>query len=623
MKNTLNNTVTKPKVYIGFLAFLIVIKLIYLYFESIYNIDMLEYSTSPIKEENIDLLRDLEKRGHLISAVGLTLFFSYFIYWSTRKIGANAKKSFITTIVLCLSLCFGFYKGLEALMDEIIAANSDKRYHAYYTNLLKYGIASNRFAYSSYINQDDNITNKVLLSNIYLLNYVDKEVIDKVKEQGKEHLLDWFLDNDGKNEYEASKEKYEATANDIKSAWQEYNSFKTDINKKMEDLPDTRAIFDEIQEGLKDKYAKYNEAFVQYDEYLKKQLHNKQNYYDRLEQYFRYERTKTANEKYNSTVQNIFGSYIEPIEWCEGNFCPTMNRVEIVIRKDALEKLKKQVGDMPRGMGMIEFSNQTRVREQVIAELRSKDIQVSDNLKYTNYDEFKKTLGLNESLSEEHQKAIKEFRVKFAQKTGIENISLNIKDFKSFAMLFKDKAIEKMGSEDFGNEVIIKIANQDLSDFKKMYAKQTLSQKESEIFLEEKDFAPDSNNQKAKQWGDDALKMLYIPPFAIALSLTTGFTNLFCVILNIISLPFFSSNSKMAVIIRSSWLKIVGIGALIVLTLAISALKGYKNKAIALDKINLENESPVVKFIVPLNLGALNSIVFLEKLNYKIQQNTR
>ena len=66
-----------------------------------------------------------------------------------------------------------------------------------------------------------------------------------------------------------------------------------------------------------------------------------------------------------------------------------MNRVEIVIRKDALEKLKKQVGDMPRGMGMIEFSNQTRVREQVIAELRSKDIQVSDNLKYTNYDEFK------------------------------------------------------------------------------------------------------------------------------------------------------------------------------------------------------------------------------------------
>ena len=300
-----------------------------------------------------------------------------------------------------------------------------------------------------------------------------------------------------------------------------------------------------------------------------------------------------------------------------------MNRVEIVIRKDALEKLKKQVGDMPRGMGMIEFSNQTRVREQVIAELRSKDIQVSDNLKYTNYDEFKKTLGLNESLSEEHQKAIKEFRVKFTQKTWIENISLNIKDFKSFAMLFKDKAIEKMGSEDFGNEVIIKIANQDLSDFKKMYAKQTLSQKESEIFLEEKDFAPDSNNQKAKQWGDDALKMLYIPPFAIALSLITGFTNLFCVILNIISLPFFSSNSKMAVIIRSSWLKIVGIGALIVLTLAISALKGYKNKAIALDKINLENESPVVKFIVPLNLGALNSIVFLEKLNYKIQQNTR
>ena len=93
MKNTLNNTVTKPKVYIGFLAFLIVIKLIYLYFESIYNIDMLEYSTSPIKEENIDLLRDLEKRGHLISAVGLTLFFSYFIYWSTRKIGANAKKA--------------------------------------------------------------------------------------------------------------------------------------------------------------------------------------------------------------------------------------------------------------------------------------------------------------------------------------------------------------------------------------------------------------------------------------------------------------------------------------------------------------------------------------------------
>lgn len=56
---------------ITFLIVIIVVKLIYLYFESHYNGSLIDISSDPNVEKEI--LNNLELYGHKLSAIGLTL----------------------------------------------------------------------------------------------------------------------------------------------------------------------------------------------------------------------------------------------------------------------------------------------------------------------------------------------------------------------------------------------------------------------------------------------------------------------------------------------------------------------------------------------------------------------
>ena len=174
-----------------FLILLILSKIVYLFLESNYNYDVLKaVSDYTITQDN---LKQIETKGHILSSIGLSLLILPFAYLLIKRKIQNETNTFIFSIVSFIITSFVFYNLLTFAMNKIVEKNSDKRYEAYYTGLLKYGILSEKFGYEKFINKDidikNDITSTVLISNMFLLSFVDKEVVNKVREQGKDEMV--------------------------------------------------------------------------------------------------------------------------------------------------------------------------------------------------------------------------------------------------------------------------------------------------------------------------------------------------------------------------------------------------------------------------------------------------
>lgn len=107
--------------------------------------------------------------------------------------------------------------------------------------------------------------------------------------------------------------------------------------------------------------------------------------------------------------------------------------------------------------------------------------------------------------------------------------------------------------------------------------------------------------------------MLYIPPFALFMSLLAGILNLLSVCVMIIFLPL-ESRKNLIINVSKFTFKII----LLVGTLSFVYFKGnekaYINNNVVLNLIDFQ-EYPKLEYYVK----ALNSIIYLEDLNKKIQ----
>jgi len=525
-----------PKMGFYFMLSLIVAKLIYLGFESYYNGFVIDVVTSTHVDK--DLLTKLENFGNRVSSVGITLLLIPLYYLVVKKFFEfHQGVMIIVMVLLTFSTYFAIHKGLNKAVFEIVQQNKDKRYESYYIELFKYGMLTGKLGYSSFIPKENlndlSIYDKVMISNLFLLTQIDKELIKKFVSRGKESFFDIYIHKYFQEDYNEARYRFEDMALRIQEDWDAYSDGISDINQKFSRIDSKRQLDEKYQaftKNLKREYTKYRINVRQYTNILNSNLAQSSQLNRDLISYFIQDGSIMGKSEYEAIMQKYFGHDIDPKRWCEGSVCPVTRRVTKVIEEETLSRWNKEHDNLPLNLSQKQFFKHPVVRQKVVATLRKEGIAVKSSF---NYSKQEYIAGYMKTVDTKFQKQKKELQDDFASKTGISNVQLGL-SFEQFASQYKTQIMKQYKERKYGAIMYQMILEGDLTGFyERLYKPMLRSKYYDQAFPEEKDF-----ERKLAEYGDTAIKMLYIPPFAIFMSLVAGLLNIVSVIVLIMFLAF-------------------------------------------------------------------------------------
>jgi len=545
---------------IPFWLFLVVIisKLFYLYYEFNYNLNLLDTASDfYVSEQDF---RDLEKLGHNISAVGVTLLVMVFAYKMYAKIISN---SYIRLTIWGATLATVYlltYNGLIKLMDYIVESNMDKGYPAYYTNLVKFAMLDKNIKYDDYIpferiaNNNLTTSDKVIFSNIILLSFADEEVIDRMIKKGKDALIQTYISKNP-DKFKASENDYNDVIKKIESAWKEHATIKSTINKKSKNA-DSKAealrIFNAMHSNLIDpSYGNYQKAIKNYEKNLQKHYSKTEEYYADLKKYFRYQKHSKAQNEYRKKMNSSFGKYIEPSRFCLGETCPSREAIKKVIKEESDIKYKNSMfGKLPKNLSKYSFMTHPETlkayRDNVA---KNYGIVLPTDYQFNNTHKDKEVFinSYSKKVGSAQKSEILRFQKEFESKTGISNMPLDI-SWEQFVYKFKPELLKNGLSSDRADRVLESIALKQTTDFYN-----NIYLKEADIKLNEFMFSKNqlSRGGDKEQEAKNSLKTLFIPPFAIVLSMMVGFLNFITLLYFIVGFLTGFINEKLACFVSS------------------------------------------------------------------------
>jgi hypothetical protein len=524
---------TIPKYGTYFLVFIIISKIIYLGVEIFYNGYLIDVITdSSVTQESLEFIESL---GHNVSSVGLTLLLAPFFYLLYKKIMSGESKPMlpVVLVITMVGLFFIFHTALTSLMDKIVIDNKDKRYTSYYISAFKYGMLNGSLGYESLIPKENlsnlKIEDRVILSNIFLLNYIDETLIDKLINKGQNQFADVFILKYGHDEYKDAEIKFENKIKGIVDGYNNYLEKSKEINEKFTKL-DNRTVLDaeyqDFQGKLRQKYADYDRKVIKYEKSINISSTRRDKIYKDLRKYFKYQGNSRAEREYKASMKKQFGHYIKPNRWC-GKYCPNKNAIEKVIEEEGYKKFIKKSGGIPPDLSQRGFYNHYKVKAKVIKELKAKGLYVSKNF---NYSKEQFVRAYKAKINKEFSKVKKQFRAELKKKTG-KSIKFGL-NYKQFVYSFKSEFTKEHGKK-YGTILYNMVKIKDTSEFySKFYQPKFKKQYLQDYLLSKKDFQTD----KHSELGDGAIKHLFIPPFAIGMSLIAGILNFVSVIAMILFL---------------------------------------------------------------------------------------
>lgn len=537
-----------PKMGFYFMLALIIAKLIYLGFESYYNGFVIDVVTSTHVDK--ELLEKLENFGNRVSSVGITLLLIPFYYLVVKKFFEFHQGVMIIVIMLLtFGTYYGIHKGLNRAVFEIVKQNKDKRYESYYIELFKYGMLTGKLGYSSFIPKENlenlSIYDKVMISNLFLLTQIDKDLIKKFVSRGKESFFDIYIHKYFQEDYNQARYRFEDMALRIQEDWDLYSDGITEINREFSKIDSPEQLDDKYKKFTKDlkrEYTKYRINIRQYTNILNANLAQSPELNRELISYFMKDGSIMGKSEYENIMTKYFGHDINPRRWCENGVCPSTRMVSKVIEEETLSKWNKEHGNLPLNLSQKQFFKHPMIRKRVVDKLRKEGINVKRTF---NYSKQEYIAGYMKTVDTEFQKQKGVLQKDFASKTGIRNVKLGL-SFDQFAAQYKKEIMLQYKEKKYGNIMFQMILEGDLTGFyERLYKPMLRSKYYDQAFPEEEDF-----DVKLAEYGDTAIKMLYIPPFAIFMSLVAGLLNIVSVIVLIIFLAFHRDGSVKMVVAK-------------------------------------------------------------------------
>ena len=529
-------TIQLPKMGFYFMLALIIAKLIYLGFESYYNGFVIDVVTSTHIDQ--DLLEKLERFGNRVSSVGVTLLLIPFYYLVVKKFFEfHQGVMIIIMVLLTVSTYFAVHKGLNRAVFEIVKQNKDKRYESYYIELFKYGMLTGKLGYSSFIPKEnlDNLSiyDKVMISNLFLLTQIDKDLIKKFVSRGKESFFDIYIHKYFQEDYNEARYRFEDMAVRIQEDWDLYSDGIARINREFSRIDSKEQLeekYKKFTKDLKREYTKYRINVRQYTNILNANLEQSAQLNRDLIAYFVRDGSLIGKQEYADLMQKYFGHDIDPKRWCEGSICPATRRVSKIIEEETLADWNKKHDNLPLNLSQKQFFKHPSIRQKVVAKLRSEGIDVKRSF---NYSKQEYIAGYMKTVDADFQLRKQKLQKEFAKKTGIRHVKLGL-TFEQFASQYKKEIMLQYKEKKYGKIMFQMILEGDLTGFyERLYKPMLRANYYDQAFPEESDF-----EVKLAEYGDTAIKMLYLPPFAIFMSLVAGLLNIVSVLVLITFLAF-------------------------------------------------------------------------------------
>ena len=435
-------TVQLPKMGLYFMLALIAAKLIYLCFESYYNGFVIDVVTSTHVDKN--LLERLETFGNRISSVGITLLLIPVYYLVAKKfLEFHKGVMVIVVILLSVSTYFAIHKGLNKAVYEIVKQNKDKRYESYYIELFKYGMLTGKLGYSTFIpkqNLDDlSIYDKVMISNLFLLTQIDKELIKKFVQRGKESFFDIYIHKYFQEDYNEARYRFEDMALRIQENWDTYSDGIASINEEFSRIDSTKELnekYRKFTKHIKRDYTKYRINVRQYTNILNNNLAKSKDLNLDLITYFAQNSSRLNKTEYDTIMQEYFSHDIDPQRWCEGTACPSTRRVMKVIEEETKARWDKEHNRLPLNLSQKQYFKHPIVRQKVIDELRKEGMSVRSSFNYSKKDYI---AGYMKTVDNLFQVKKKKFQKDFEMRTGLKNVKIGL-SFDEFAALYKKRS---------------------------------------------------------------------------------------------------------------------------------------------------------------------------------------
>ncbi len=599
-------TLQLPKMGFYFMVSLIIAKLVYLGFESYYNGFVIDVVTSTHVDKT--LLERLESFGNRVSSVGITLLLIPLYYLLAKKfLEFHQGVMIMVVVILSVSTYVGVHKGLSKAVYEIVQQNKDKRYESYYIELFKYGMLTGKLGYSTFIPKENlanlSIYDKVMISNLFLLTQIDKELIKKFVQRGKESFFDIYIHKYFQEDYDKARYRFEDMALRIQENWDIYSDGIDKINQEFSRIDSPVQLnekYIKFTKAIKREYTKYRINVRQYTNILNANLSKSKDLNLELIEYFSQDSSTMSKNEYDTVMMKYFNQGdIDPQRWCEGTACPSTRRVLQVIEEETKADWDRKYNGLPLNLSQKQYFKHPLVRQKVIDQLRQEGMAVKSSF---NYSKKEYIAGYMKRVDELFQEKKHKFQKEFENKTGMKNIKIGL-SFNEFAALYKKEIMAQYEQKKYSQIMYQMILEGDLTGFYDRLYKPMLREKYyDQAFPEEKDF-----EYKLAEFGDTAIKMLYIPPFAIFLSLVAGLLNLVSVIVLMLFLAFHKSTSIMMFLAKTAT-KLLIFAMLIYVPYSIGKNRDVLQPYSVLETFEGSIYDPYIK--------TLNWLLVVESINY-------
>lgn len=588
---------------------LFIAKVGYIVIESFYNYHVL-FTTTSVDIISKEVLEQLNKNGHLISSSGITLLLIPFLYLAVKRITNKEVMYTIFTISSIITFFFS-YIMLNKAIDYIVEKNQDKRHDAYYVDLFKFGLLKKHFDYDSFIKIDNikneklTINDRILLTNSFLLLQADEKLIDKLKKRGYERAPEIYIEkniDDFNNEFN----KFDTLAQEIISGYTKFNDEKkilqNNINNidKLGDNKEISKHYNELISKIKENYEIYKKSKAKAEKIIKQETSYEKinDIYKKLQYYFNNRNKSSVQKKYDSMMIEKFGKNIDPNRWLDNYERLSMYQIKKVITEEVTSDIPK-IGNSERLLSFDEFKNTQKVRDNIYNKLKSEGIIISKQ----NFDYSKSqfTISYNNMLTTKKNKLYEMFTNGLNKSFGKNDLNTKTtwNEF-LYSNYLKNKIKSELkitNEKDFN--IVIEIIKSDnrKESFKNLLYIPKVKTEIDKLFFTKEQFNKD---KLAIKVGNEAIKLLYIPPFALAISILA-------LLLNIIT-------------VVGLFLELKKVSSLIVWVVKISLLIGICLLPVISNYDGLDNELIRKEANIEMNnyLNFLNWLSYYEKFNIKL-----
>lgn len=497
--------------------FFIAFKSIYIIIEYFYNINIFNVVSSN-DFYNEKKINELNNYGHKISAIGIAILITpsfYFIY----KYIKNIYTKYISYIVTFIFIYLISYNSLDKLVDYIVKLNLNKSYEAYYINMFKIGLYHGHLKYDSFVNYDNiinknlSIDEKLLFINSFLLLNADSNLLEKLKEKGKDNFLNIYIEQN-QNDFNDKFNKYILLDNEIKDSYVKFNSKREELKNKQKNNINIDKEYKDFINSLKKSYKEYSNKIIDTNKISNKDL---EKFKSELNVYINNRDNNKYKKIYNNKIISMFGEVLPP-----ENFMDNNGNINIY-------KIKSVINDKSKKLSFEEFILTNRVQNKIKETLSSKGLKTNSNVDYTKEINFKNLFHNN--INSKFNNINNEFKNKLNKEFGKNDLKLNM-NYNDFinSKFIKNKLNPYLKEFDLNSKYInniIKVLNSEnkVGAFKsEIYINIIKESKIIEKYLFSKeDF---EKNEEAKKYGELSIKLLYVPIFALILSMFSLLFNL-------------------------------------------------------------------------------------------------